>query len=254
MIEQFREVNAGNYLWFVYLGALIYLLIFEKEKRKSVAIPSVILTVLILNPLTVYAFGKLKISYVYWRAFWLIPVGMVTACAAVCFISRWKRPAVKGIFAAALAALVVFSGVSVYRTEGNEFVQVANSFKMRQYAAEIAQKLLTYDAHPRVVATAGLATHLRIYSTDIELMYGRDISGFMGYADDLSKKIAEELYEENPDIPMIRDVMEEYDFNFLIRRRWDSDDRSAYEKEGFEYLDTVQSQEYRYDIYRLKVG
>ena len=254
MIELFRDVNAGNYLWFVYFGALIYLLIFEKEKRKSVALPSMILTALILNPLTVWAFGVFKISYVYWRAFWLIPIVIVIPCAAVCFITRWKKNAVKGIFVAALGTLVVLGGTSVYRTAGNEFVYVANPFKMRQYAVEVARALLAYDAHPRVVATAGLATHLRIYSTDISLMYGRDIAGFMGRADELSKQVSATLYEEEPDIDLIRKAMEEKEFTYLVRKRWNGGEKESFEEKGFEYLETIGNGEFTYDLYRLEGG
>ncbi|MEE8886446.1 MAG: hypothetical protein SOI56_07785 [Eubacteriales bacterium] len=245
--EEIRTAYAGNLLLPLYLASLVYLFFADRDKRKILIGPSVILMLVIYNP---WLYGKINekfLSGTYWRAFWLIPVIPVIACAAVHLLTTLPKKWMKGLAAVSLAVIIIGGGTCVYLETNQEFTRTTNIYKIPQEAVDVCDVLLQKDSEPYVVMDSRLFCYTRQYSADIHQMYGRDALGFIDYIQPEEKSVYDQLSSESPDFCYVAEVMREKGYSWLVRYAEDPVGDVTPGSAGFELTDTVDG----YNIYRL---
>ncbi|MDO4621760.1 MAG: hypothetical protein Q4B22_02290 [Eubacteriales bacterium] len=226
MLDQFHNGFNGNYFFGLYLLGLLYIWTTEKKMRLKLVIPSLLLTLLILNPVCYRYIWSHTLRYSYWRIFWTIPVILTIAYAAVDMISHIQRPGKKIFAAVYLGLLCLFSGAFVYANEETGFSAAENVWKLPASDIAIANELqrLEPDDIPRIVTDGQLAAHIRQISPRIQMAYGRwgERMGTTG------RKTARCFYDEGfGDFPISTDFREDFDWEYAY---------ACMQEEGFNYL------------------
>ena len=72
-IKWIETEGSGHWFFYAYPAALLFLFIWLKGRRASFLIPSLLITVVIINPFFVRKWNELGL-YAYWRILWIIPV------------------------------------------------------------------------------------------------------------------------------------------------------------------------------------
>ncbi len=159
------------YTW-IALVAAVYLWIFHKEIRWKVLFPLVLFMIAIIsNPLTYkYSFGR------YWRMFWIFPRGILIAMAVVDLFRRFKNQWIRLIALAAAVLLIFFTGASWFNDKTVKPAYTA--YKIDEGLPELCDRMLEENPHPKAIFTGPWAPLMvRQYSSDIELLWGRNAYG-----------------------------------------------------------------------------
>ena len=246
--ESLSSVFQGNSLWILFVISLIYLFFADRKRRRLIVYPTLILLAIVLEPHMYGLLWQKVVSYAYWRTFWLFPVLPVIAYAAIRFVSRAGRKIVRLALLVVLFLAVALCGSFVYNGAGTGFRDRQNWFKLPNEVPIIGAILLDQEDSPRVVVENELYSYIRQYSSDIRLMYGRNADGFISSLDAKKKKVAETLESEKPDLDLVRDVMKEYGYNYLVKSYVTEDQLSEYAARGFSLIEQVAS----YGIFRLE--
>ena len=72
-------------------------------------------------------------------------------------------------------------------------------YRLPEGVTRVAEKMLEEEAHPRCIVGGDLKTSIRLYSGDIEPMYGRNVENYINKASEYDKKIDKEMESEHPD-------------------------------------------------------
>lgn len=179
---------SGNSLWIVlFLAALIYLLLREKNKTVRVLFVYVPLAILLLFFFPI--FRKLYVMVLgegttYYRVLWTLPMSATVAyagCHLLYTFSKWLegRPsklgwALKsGMFALFVAVIV---GLGSYVYTGTYMSKAENAYHIPQKVIDICDMIAPEEGEREVYATfpAALVYYVRQYNTNICLTYGRD--------------------------------------------------------------------------------
>ena len=207
VIETWKMVFQGNYLWVVFLLAVLYLIFAGPDKRKKIVYPVLILMVVVLEPhLFQYLWSRLA-GDTHWRMFWLIPMIPVIVYAAIHIIGRIRSKALAALVLAGFMLTAAGAGNYVYANALTAFQPAENAYKIPQYAVTIADVLLEQEDHPKVVVQEDLYHYLRLYSADIEMMYGRDADGYISRIGRIPRKTARLLASDEPELRWIAKAM-----------------------------------------------
>lgn len=178
-IKQWIEAEGSGHFFFIaFPVVLVCLLIWFKGRRVRFLIPSLLISIVIINPWFYRAWDKFGL-YAYWRILWIIPVIPVVAGLVPSLTERIKKPWMKSIVAAAGVGMVVVGGTFLYNGAGGSFVEAANASKLPDYVVQIADRLLELDDHPRVIAQDPIGVYIRQYSGSIDSAFGRDLNGYI---------------------------------------------------------------------------
>lgn len=178
-IKQWIEAEGtGHWFFITFPVILLALFIWFKGRRVRFLIPSLIISIVIINPVFYKYWDKMGL-YAYWRILWIIPVIPVVAVLVPSLTERIHKGWLKGAFSAVGVGLVVIGGTFLYNGSGGSFVEAANAAKEPDYVVQIADRLLELDEHPRVIAQDPIGVYLRQYTGEIETLYGRDMYGYI---------------------------------------------------------------------------
>lgn len=169
----------GHYFFVAFPVCMLVLLLLLKGKRLSFVIPSILITLLIVNPMFYRLWDGLGL-YAYWRLLWVIPVIPITA-AIVPVITMWFRKIpIKTIALVIGAGLIFFYGTYIYNGVGGYFqIPAENTAKLPKDVIAIADSLLSLLQTPRVILEYPLGVYVRQYSGEIQQLTGRDADGFI---------------------------------------------------------------------------
>ncbi len=173
------DTFANNRFLILYVISLLYLFFFEKEKRRILVYPSLLLSFLILNPLLYQTVYSKMLDTSYWRMFWLLPIVPVIAAAVVCLTSRIKHKTLKTTLALLLCLVIAGNGYYIYHHPLTSFEEATNPYKIPQETIDIIDYLHTIEPTPAVVMPPDLYLYAKQYTADIHLMYGRDAEGYI---------------------------------------------------------------------------
>ena len=174
-IQQY--VNHSPILW-IYLVSLLFLCFRGKEKRRMLVYPSLLIMLVVMNPVCYgYVWVKL-ITYAFWRMLWMIPVIPVIACAAVEIAGLFRKDWAAPMLTAAFIVIMVFIGDNIYRKQG-VFTRQNNWYKLPDSSVHVAKTILELEDEPLVLSSPYIYCHLRQYSSDIKLVFGRDAETFI---------------------------------------------------------------------------
>ena len=91
--QTFLEFQGSGMYIVLFFISMIYIFIKEKDKKiKAFLIYfSIIILLITLNPIFNKLVGKIFTDTVYWRVYWMIPLGVTIAYGAVKFIKNEKK-------------------------------------------------------------------------------------------------------------------------------------------------------------------
>lgn len=188
----FKNYAGTGLLMALFLLALVFLFITEKDKKCRVLFVYLPLTVLLL-----FFFPLFRKIYVrlmgegttYYRMLWLIPMGVIIAYAGVKLAGIvWEKKNVwyKRLVLVLLCAAVVLCGKYVYTSQ--YLSKAENLYHLPQNVIDICDLIAPEEGEERVWAVfpTELVYFVRQYDTNIQLAYGREfVEPIWGYYDEI---------------------------------------------------------------------
>ncbi len=189
----------------------IYLFVYSKENRKRIIYPVLLICFVAINPILYkYIFYRI----IYWRLFWMLPNSIVIAYAVVKMV-RNSNKIEKIIVIGMLSCLIVFKGSNAFEHGG--FVSMQNLYKISDDVIQVCDIMLNLDDSPRCIMPAPLYSEVRQYSGDIELMYGRNIEGYINSnIKQEFRDVHAELLKESPNYDYVLNVAKSNQFEFVV--------------------------------------
>jgi len=182
MIEQFEEIKSafincyGNEqrYFLLFLVAIFILFIEEKNKENRnllIYYPTLIMAI-VFNPFFYQLLTKFVPSNVYYRFFWLLPVGIIIAYLGVILISKVDKKITKLVTIIAFIGIIVYSGKFMYTK--TVFEKVDNLYKLPDRCVEVTQIMsaMQMDNKKAMVPTEMIG-FVRQLDASIKLAYQR---------------------------------------------------------------------------------
>ncbi len=230
--------GSGMYLALFFV-ALIY--VFLREENKNIktffGYYSIAVLLFILNPL----FNKIVNPFIniniYWRMFWLLPVGFAISYVAVKLIQERNKKSQKILLFVAICLIIISSGKLVYNKDNFKFTN--NLYKLPDEAKTIAYLIVQDDTdYKKVMLPETLVSYIRQISPEIELKYGRQPINYDGNI------LLRELKTGN--VEYVTQKCKETNCNYIIFSR---DVSLSISPKYFGYEIFAQTE--NYDIYKL---
>lgn len=186
MFEENIEIIKNTFLEFIGSGmymllffiALLYIYLKEENKKNKAFLlyTSIIVLLITLNPIFNKVVGKIFTASVYWRVFWLLPLGITIAYAGVKFINSEKTKYKQVVATVGLILIVVVSGKFIYTKEN--YFKLGNLYKLPDEDVLVTQLIGADDEeYKKVIAPESLVAHMRQVDASIDLAYRRDPQG-----------------------------------------------------------------------------
>lgn len=242
-------IGGSGIIW-LYLISVIYILIADKHKRTSVIYPTLILMLIVVNPISYQYIWTRLLETTYWRTLWMIPMIAIIAYAMVSIILTAKNYIIKGVIVVAFAAIICFCGDNVYRYDVN-FETVQNQYKIPQEVIEVADALneLKKDNENAVVVVDGtLYSYIRQYDTGIRLLYGRDAEGYISsiYDNDAKYGLYQQVKSNITDKYWFTTALEIFEVDYFVLKNNVQLDEEYLEEKGYVWTENVSN----YKIYK----
>lgn len=180
----------------LFLLAIVYLIVFEKnkEKKKLFLGHTFLFTVLYLFPITAYIIMQFCTGYsVYWRMFWLLPVTGLIAYVFTQIVFQCTERLKRALVMVIILFIVVTQGNTLYVS--SNFKKSTNLYQMNQDTIVVADAIeedakAEGIAQPGVLMPNALAIGIRQYDANIRMPYGRD-----AIREEKVSKTAQKLYD-----------------------------------------------------------
>lgn len=191
--EYFRDFYGNRGYLTLLLVSIVCLFVLFKKDRKIIW-PVLLLIFIIVNPVLYrYIFSRL----VFWRLFWMIPEVLIIALAMTRLVEALKDKRMKLVAMGLLTAVVMLIGTNIQKNGG--FYTADNPYKVPQYAVNVFDRILSLDQDPKTILPDPLFIYARQYCGNIEMMYGRDVQGFIVYTNRERMSMYEQIESDNPD-------------------------------------------------------
>lgn len=174
VIEDIVLYNNNRYLILLFLAALVFLWIVEKDRKLRTVLLYLVVALACIFLCPLYAWVGMKIDEeIYYRVFWTMPIGLLFCYGVVRGIMQCKR-LISRILVCVLAILVIcMNGKLVYKN--TLYLKSTNAYHVPQVVIDVADALHMEKYTPIAVLPAELLPFLRQYSCDILTPYGRNI-------------------------------------------------------------------------------
>ena len=243
MIEEVKMVFQGNEYLIILIASLIIGAAFFKNLRKSFFIPGVIISVVILNPVTFDYWYKFS-EYGYWRLLWILPVIAASAMVPAFIIEKiqnnWIRVAI--IFIA--ITIFITCGFFVFNHNNTTFTTATNPDKLPDDVIKVGEYLLSIDEQPYVVTDASISQYLRQYSGKIKALYSRDIV-FGSPNSSAAMIVHADLSSPEGNLFEVAQIMLNHDYKYLATRNEGKEESLS--EAGFVLLKQINS----YGVYKV---
>lgn len=178
----FSDCKGSGMYFALFFVCVLYIIIKEKNKNIKALLGyfSVAILLIILNPAFDKLIDKLINKNVYFRLFWLLPMGVSMAYVAVDIIQSLNEKSKKILTFFAIIFIIIVSGKWIY-TEEN-YVKVHNMYKIPDQAKWIIDIISVDEAtYKKVMLPESLVPYIRQVNADIELAYPRMPYGYASY-------------------------------------------------------------------------
>lgn len=171
--------GSGMYIALFFISMLYIYLKEDNKKVKALLVYFPIIILLItLNPIFNKIVGKIFTSTVYWRVYWMLPLGLVIAYAAVQFINTENEKSKKVIATIGIIITIMMSGNLVYNKEN--YKKFGNLYKVPDEAIEVVEIIRQGDEKKKKALTSEqLVAYIRQVDASIELAYKREPTGYL---------------------------------------------------------------------------
>lgn len=175
IVELYRNYSGSGLLTALFLAALFYLWVTEKEKHiKAVLVyASILILGLFFNPLFARAVYTFLYDEIYYRLLWLLPQTAVTAYACTRLYSRLSKKS-RPVLAVVLAVMIMMSGSYVYQNP--YFSPAENRYHMPAEVVEICDAIHVEGREVMAVFPMELLQYVRQYDTTVCMPYGREMT------------------------------------------------------------------------------
>ncbi len=174
VFEDIALYNGDSFLAPLFLIALLFLWVTERDRRFRVALVYLVTALGAVFVCPLYAWVGMKIdSDIYYRVFWALPVGALVCYSAVKLMLRFKS-AISRALVFALALLVICLNGDLVYTKTLHFKSV-NPYHMPQQVIDVAEALRLENYKPIAALPAELLPFFRQYTADVFTPYGRNI-------------------------------------------------------------------------------
>lgn len=174
LIEDIVLYNNNRFLILLFLAALIFLWITERDKRIKTVLVYFVTAITVVFCCPLYAWIGMKVdAEIYYRVFWSIPIGILVCYSAVRAVSHFKKR-ISRVLVCILTVLVICMNGKFYFTNTLHFKAV-NAYHMPQVVIDVADALKMEKYKPIAAIPAELLPFIRQYSADIFTPYGRNI-------------------------------------------------------------------------------
>lgn len=180
VVSMIIKYKGTGFLLVLYVAAVIFLLIKEKDMRKKLLLvyAPLLMIVLILCPIYYRLYmGYLDDAGTYYRMMWLLPIS-VTIATAGCkiLVLASDRFGSKGrwISACIFSAILMLCGRFTYAAV--ESTRAENAYHIPQYVIELCDEMPEYIPGVQIYACVPLEMlfYVRQYNSRICLAYGRE--------------------------------------------------------------------------------
>lgn len=201
------KYEGTGFLLIVYLLAVIYLFVAEKDKRNRLLLIYVPLIIALMIVCPIYYrlyMGYLDDAGTYYRMLWLLPISVTIAYSGCKLIYRYRR-----VGTVLIALVIALCGGFVYR-EGSSS-KAENLYHIPDYIVEMCDYMEQDIEGVNIYACVPLEMlfYTRQYDADICLLYGREAAEpVWGYYNEYFElfELAEEL-DWNVLLPKTRDTV-----------------------------------------------
>ncbi|MDO4619969.1 MAG: hypothetical protein Q4B09_05035 [Lachnospiraceae bacterium] len=206
------------------VAAIVFLLTRRKtDEEKVLGTGALAVLLVFLFPPTALLIGqRMRGGTVYWRFLWLLPITVLLAYAAVTLITEAKKRLLRIAAAAVFAALLVFGGRAVYRSDVFENatsrdklqqITMTTAAVINQHAAEVG------NPYKRLMAPVDVRCEIRQFDATILSCVGRSFHGTEGDDSDSYVYFNRIIDGISPDYKhKIRKYMKYYESNYLLTR------------------------------------
>ena len=211
IIDWYQTYYADGVYLILALASYVYLFAHCPELRKKFLVPMAFLMFLVFNPL-LYKYVYIRI--IYWRLFWMFPTGILIALASVKLVKNSLGKFEKWIVLLMICALIVIKGTNIYTERG--FGKIENAYKVPAAVKDVCDLMLELEEEPKCIVPEAFLCDVRQYSGEIEMVYGRDVLGFIIPNWGEEWHAFEQLESETPDYSWIMQCAERENCSFIV--------------------------------------
>jgi len=211
--EDFQNYYGGEHLLVIFVFCLLLAYLCFPELKRIVLYPTLMITFLLINPLL---YQKIFHRIIFWRLLWMIPSTVIVAYVFCQLIRTGTTIQKKTAIVALMCLLTVFSGNYVY--ENVEFQKTQNLEKIDSGVKSVGKIIMKHCENPKCLLRSKYLSQIRQYSTDIELLYGRNVYNYITGASDEYKRIADEMEKKEPDYAYILEIFKANQCNVIAVR------------------------------------
>lgn len=173
MVAIFQKYMGAGLISILFLAAIVYLLIKEKNRPKRILFvyTPIIVLLLFFNPLFFGIFAFAAEEEIYFRLMWLLPVGIVLAYAAVSIFESLKGKMRVG-FGVTAVLLICVSGKLVYSSPLYSVAE--NRYHMPQMVVDICDAIKIEGREVMAAFPDEFLLYVRQYSPVVCMPYGRE--------------------------------------------------------------------------------
>jgi len=174
VIEDIVLYNNNSFLIPLFLIALLFLWVTEKNKSARVTLVYIVTALAAVFVCPLYVWVGMKIdAAIYYRVLWALPMGVIVCYSAVRLMMRFRSVISRGLVFLLAILLICINGDLVY-TKTLHFRSV-NVYHMPQQVIDVAEALRLDNYQPIAVLPAELLPFFRQYTADVFTPYGRNI-------------------------------------------------------------------------------
>lgn len=208
--ENFLQFKGTGMYLALFFFCMIYIFLKEEDKKKKIFFVyyPLIIFFITLNPVFNKIVGKIFTINVYWRVFWMLPLGSTIAYGGVKFISEGKDKLEKAVVCIGIIVTIIISGKFVYNSEN--YVPIGNLYKVPDESVRVAQLIGADDLeNKKAMLLPELTPYIRQIDANIGLAYKRDTK--MDYS---NNKYVQTMYSGN--VEEITKLAKESDCNYIV--------------------------------------
>ncbi len=242
MLEAYKRFAENGLYMGLFLLTLIYFFVHIKEYKNEkmfLGIYPIVILLIIWNPLVTKILVKFIGESVYWRVYWLLPIGISIAYVFTKIIFNLKKKFTKIIACIAILIIVFVSGEFIYTEK--YFKKVDNYYKVPDNILEIILAISEdNENHKSIAGPEEFLIYTRQINGTIKVAEYRDVHG--NYAEN---SIINRI--KRGEVKQIAELANKNNWNYLIYPN-NVNLQEEPEKYGF----TILKQNEMYTLYKLK--
>ncbi len=176
--ESFLKYKGTGMYIALFFIAMLYLFLSEKKKENRtflVYFPCFILFI-ILNPIFQKCVNSLLNKNVYWRTFWMLPMGVVIAYASTKVVKSRNHVKHKVIVFITMITIIMVSGKLIYNKEN--YKKIDNFYKVPEEYVEVVNILSGATLkNKKVMVSSAMVPYIRQIDASLKLAFPRRAYG-----------------------------------------------------------------------------